>query len=985
MNRNELPLYRRLAPQAGALLLALACAFAWTQGASAQTTGGTLNGRVQDKSGGALPGVTITATEKSTGYERSTVSGPDGGFTLPALPVGTYTVKAELSGFGTVTVEDVKINVASTRTLEISMSQAAMQESITVVDEAPLIPNTPSVGAVISQQELQNLPLNGRQFANLGVLAPGTQLGYNSDPTKPGQLVIVLNGGSGRNVNYTIDGGDNTDDTIGGALQNFSVEGVQEFKIQTMEYKAEYGRSTGGVLSVITKSGTNRFAGSVYDFFRNQNLADKTETEKVAGANKQKIDRKQYGASLGGPIVRDRVHFFATYEKTDRKTLYTVNTKPSAAAPPIFPDLQGQSFPTPFKDELAAGKLSFDVNPKNYLQVRYGYQKNSDKYGAAPTATPNSLGTVTNNYKSLLGGYTSQIGADMLNELIFQYSKFDNKISADSNLPTIYFPSGVTSGQNAQTPQATRQTKYQYKDDFSFTSTLGGRRHDFKTGLAYINEPVLAGDFSVGTTGQFSHLHDDVNSPFTDITFFGGFNGQKTPIKEYSAYFQDDWNVASRLTLNLGLRYDLWTGFDLNQTSNPIWQVLSTQTRYHEGYLQDFQGGGGGKLKNDRNDWGPRLGFTWDVKGDGKKLLRGGWGIYYDFPYTNATILFPAGAVQSNYGVVYNVHSNAGITNPNGTFWKPGDPLPPNGITGGANPPNEVASPTLKTPYSRQGSLGYSWQVNNWLGLNFEGLAINYEHIPFRFRANPIDPATGNRRFPQLGNFRLWYGKGSALYSGFNFGWHIRVPGNRLSLQGFYTYSEARGNVIAGADEFRLTYVQYQRDLGNMRDVSINPLNPTCSFCTGPLVSDARHRVTFGAVYQAPWGINLASMFRYHSATPYLIRDAGGNVFGFRYIPVPGVGINSGRGGSFEQFDLRISKDFTVAHNAGIEILAEVFNVFNAKNPANFDGVVGTTAPDASGKLVFTPNPHFGQPFAFAGDPLQGEQRLVQVGARIHF
>src|SRR5262249_18009510 len=148
------------------------------------------------------------------------------------------------------------------------------------------------------------------------------------------------------------------------------------------------------------------------------------------------------------------------------------------------------------------------------------------------------------------------------------------------------------------------------------------------------------------TNGQFTALTDKASSPITDITFFGGFSGQKTPVNQYSGYIQDDISWSERLTLNIGLRYDYWAGFDLDQRANPIWQTLSTQTKYNEFFLRDFQGGRGGKLKNDNNNYAPRLGFTWDATGNGRHLVRGGWGIYYDFPYTNATILFPAGAVQ---------------------------------------------------------------------------------------------------------------------------------------------------------------------------------------------------------------------------------------------------------------------------------------------------------------------------------------------------
>src|SRR5258708_3404509 len=223
----------------------------------AQSGNGSLLGRVSDESGAALPGVSGTATNDATGFNRTIVTASDGTYRFQSLPIGVYSLLTDLSGFASVTTKNVEVNVASDRTLNIMLKQAAVKEQITVTAEAPLVATSPSVGTVVSQQELENLPLNGRQFANLGALAPGTTLSVNSDPTKPGQLTIALNGGSGRNVNFVIDGGDNTDDTIGGALQNFNIEAVQEFKIQTMQYKAEFGRSSGGVLSVVTKTGTN--------------------------------------------------------------------------------------------------------------------------------------------------------------------------------------------------------------------------------------------------------------------------------------------------------------------------------------------------------------------------------------------------------------------------------------------------------------------------------------------------------------------------------------------------------------------------------------------------------------------------------------------------------------------------------------------------------------------------------------------------------
>ena len=930
----------------------------------------SLGGKALDSSGAVLPGVTVTATNTATGLVRTTVTEADGGYRFAALPPGTYRVTAELSGMATAKVDNVVLEVATPRDLDLKLGQASVAEQITVTAEAPLIATSPSVGTVVSQKELENLPLNGRQFANLATLAPGTQLSVNSDPTKPGQLTIALNGGSGRNVNFLIDGGDNTDDTIGGALQNFNLEAVQEFKIQTMQYKAEFGRSTGGVLSVVTKGGTNEMQGSVYGFVRDKSLNQKTPREKDSDSPKSAYKRKQYGGSLGGPIIKDRLHYFATYEKTDRDTAYIVDSGG------IFPALDGQLVGLPFEDELFTAKSTWDATAKQFLQVRFGYQKNSDKYGAASVYMPSALGTVSNKYKSLLGSHNYQIGSNKLNEFIYQYTRFDNGITADSNDPFLYFPSGVVSGQNINTPQTTHQEKHQFKDDFSWSSSFGGQRHDFKAGVNYVHEPILGGDFTTGTSGQFSMLEDSATSPVVSIDIFGGFFGDSTPVNQKSIYLQDDWNVSNQLTLNIGGRYDAWTGFDLNQSSNPVWQAYHNSTVQGIPWLTRIQNAGT-KLKNDTNNWSPRLGFSYDIAGNAKQIIRGGYGYYYDFPYTNATILFPAAAVQSNYGTIYHFDDPHGIKNPDGSFFHPGQTLPPNQLGNPDVPlPRELASPDIATPYSKQASLGYSWQVNDWLGVNAEFVNIRYKDIPYRFRANPKIDTNGDGTpdrllFPQFSpRTRVWAGNGFAKYDGLNLGFHARM-GAKLEAQGFYTYSKSEGNVLVGADEFRLWDTAVQP--GVTRDVSVNPLDPTCSACTGPLFTDARHRLTFSTIYRAPLDINVSGILRYRSALPYT-EHAGSDVNGDGYDMDLASGVshvNSRRGHAFSQFDLRLSRDFNFGGKAGVEVIAEVFNLFNAKNPTSYNGNRSSSA--------------FGQPTRFAGDPGQGEQQLAQLGVRVHF
>ena len=326
-----------------------------------------------------------------------------------------------------------------------------------------------------------------------------------------------------------------------------------------------------------------------------------------------------------------------------------------------------------------------------------------------------------------------------------------------------------------------------------------------------------------------------------------------------------------------------------------------------------------------------------------------------------------------------------GILNPNGSFYQPGQPLPGGNEVSGMLTlarSNELASPTLATPYSDQLSLGYSTEVSNSLGLNFEAVSIRYKDIPFRFRANPI--VGGSRLVPNVpNNFRLWDGEGHAEYDGFNIGFHSRI-GSKLEAQGFYTISKSRGNILAGADEFRVNDPGFQPDV--LSNVSPDPTNPLCNACDGPLDTDARHRVTLSTVYRAPLGINVSGILRYRSALPYTVLATFGNSSqpcgtgslpacankfdrnhdGYNNDLAPGHSLNDARGASMSQVDLRVSKEFRFMGNFGVEAIAEVFNLFNSKNEAKFD--------------------RLGNPGAWAGtDPAQPDQRVAQLGLRVRF
>src|SRR5829696_5413137 len=461
------------------LVVAL-CLLATAVPAWAQQTTGTITGRVLDEQKAAVPGATVTAKNESTGFSRSEVSDTEGIYRITGLPVGAYALSIDLSGFQ-AQARTVQVSVSETITADFDMRVARVAENVTVTAETPLVDTTSSaIGGVVDTRRVENLPLNGRQFANLAVTIPGVGLGFHSDPTKSTQFSPQINGGNGRNVNYQIDGGDNNDDTVGGLLQLFPLEAIQEFNFLTSRYKAEYGRSNGGVMNIVTKSGTNDARGSFFELFRDKAMNAKTETEKRGAIAKQDYRRNQFGGSFGGPVLRDRVHFFGAVERTQQDTTQAVSSEG------LFPDQDGV-YATPYRETLFTGKATSNLTPSQYLTVRYGRNQNSQPYGATPQALPDNWGDSENKFNSFNLNHNFSLGGSRLNEFVFQYADFDNHISARTNDAFQSFPSGVTIGQNVNSPQSTAQKKYQIRDDFSWhAARMGGLGHDFKTGINFI-------------------------------------------------------------------------------------------------------------------------------------------------------------------------------------------------------------------------------------------------------------------------------------------------------------------------------------------------------------------------------------------------------------------------------------------------------------------------------------------------------------------
>lgn len=957
--------------------------------ALAQQTAGNITGRVTDEQNAALPGVSVTAREVSTGFIRTETTDGQGLYRLMALPVGTYDIKYELASFAIHERKGLVVNVTQTVTLDVSLKLATMSETVTVTGETPLIETTNSaVGGVVEVGRIESMPLNGRQFANLAVTIPGVALGFHSDPTKSTQFSPQINGGNGRNVNYQIDGGDNNDDTVGGLLQLFPLEAIQEFAFVTSRSKAEFGRSQGGVMNIVTKSGTNDMHGSWFTLFRDDAMNATAETEKLNEVDKQKYRRYQYGGSFGGPMIRDRIHYFGAFERTQQDTFQAVSTDG------LFPDLDGV-YATPYRETLVTGKVTMNLNPKHFLSVRYGLNKNSQPYGVSPQAPPNGWGDSKNTFNSVNVNHNWVLGGSKLNEFIFQYATFMNTIAAASTDPYQSFPNGVFVGQSINTPQSTEQKKWQFRDDFSWHLTGGGGLgHDFKTGVNFIYEPRLYVTFESGKgVLQYTHLDNTISGPLSSVSMSDGVAKANIPMKQYGMYFQDDWRVSNRFTVNLGVRYDYLTGYQYDQSKNP--NFVKIQAAGKAGLLKGIKGleNAGLDPEEDKSNIQPRVGLVWDVRGNGKDVIRAGWGIYMDMAYTNSNGLFAAFDAQGAFGDVISISDSTGIKNADGSFYRIGQPIA-NIIAQNEADPNSLPlygqwqDPRLKMPRTRQAAIGWSHQLSDSTVITADFVRADGYHLNTRSHINVYIPGTRTRRLaflnlqPNAIGTRGGISQAESDYTAGIFGLKRRMSkGFDLTLN--YTLSSAKSNLGNGTDELNQS---------NLQDATRLFDDPRTFGPAGR--TDARHKGTLASVVQVA-GFTFAPMFTFRSPLPVSIidgrdlnLDSNRNDIPERAFKFAGVGKapedigacetwNCGRGAWRTQFNLRVSRSFRLFRNARVEAIGEVFNLFNAKNPSGFI----TSQYFSSG----APNPDFMQPTEYSGDFQNPEQRVGQVGFRFSF
>src|SRR5688500_8871288 len=701
----------------------------------AQETTADIVGTVSDTAGKVIAGATVTVTHKGTDATRTVVTGPDGSYTITTLNPGRYDLSVEAPNFSKTVIRDFELNVGVDRSFNVELKPGQITEVVEVTGEGALIqPTRSDIDTTVSPKEIENLPLLNRTFAGLTVIAPEARPVANFDPTKTRVGTIAFNGGDGRQVNVNVDGGDNKDNVVGSLLQNFSYESIQEFQVLQHRWTAEQGRAVGGVVNVITKSGANEFHGSFFANFRDEafrkfDFFERQTRETNPALKKPSFSRQEIGGSIGGPIAREDLFFFFALERFRERQ--NIGVRPDAALE--IPLMPGNNFvpeiPTPYNDTLLTARVDHNVTDRQSMFYRFAYQKNnSPNDQIANPATTDLSGGNTNDNKlySFVANHTWTLSPTKLNQFSFHFQDFSNAILGVTTEPQLIFPGPITIGANTNVPQATTERKYQFRNDFSWTTG----NHGMKIGVNYINTE-LGGVFfsgSKGYTNTFFGLPTVITtSPLRypqgfatpgavqNITFADGEGTHDQKIHQLAFYFQDDYKVTRNLTLNLGLRWDANIDNLPDQTNNRTIQILQQLNHPRARAIT----GDPEKLSRTTPSWTefqPRFGFAWDPRGSGKTVIRGGYGIFYDQLFQNLTLF---SLTQSNpvlYQTILSLTNTALGVGQLATFRFGVDPLPtpPAGFSfsnlafGGFG---RINDPDASEPYIQKLSLGFETKL----------------------------------------------------------------------------------------------------------------------------------------------------------------------------------------------------------------------------------------------------------------------------------
>ena len=908
--------------------------------AQQNVTSGTLSGRIEDSRGAVVSGANVTATNLETNQRLATTTDDEGRYRFPYLRTGAYGLTIEASGFAAVT-KQLTVSVGQSLELPVKLDVAGVSEQVNVGStDVPLIETVRTqITETIRPRDIQELPLNGRNYLDLALLIPGvssTNTGSNQrfaeTSAVPGQGLSIA---GQRNLynSFIVDGVSANDDAADLTGTYYSEEVIDQFQVVTSGGIAEFGRASGGVVNILTRSGSNDWRGNFYGFFRNQRF----DARNPLAPTKDLLTQAQYGGTAGGPLRHDRTFFFTNFEQTRRNYSAVVTIAPAAvnsinnrlrAVNYSGPSIETGVVPASFDTTNFFARVDHRINDRNQLSARYSLYHieavNSRTVGGLNSV---SRGTGINDTdQTVQVSNVTTLSSRTVNEARFQYtnSRLEAPIN-DETGPAVNISGVANFGTATFSPLARDINLLEAVDN---VSTQAGA-HSLKAGGGFLyNRLNILFPGAFQGVYNFTSLNNFLNGVYSNYQQAFGVPEQFQSNPNLGAFIQDEWRVRRDLTLNAGLRYDVQ-------------------------YLPE-------PIETDANNWSPRLGIVY-APGDRKTVVRASYGLYYDRIPLRAT----SNALQrdgSKYLVVQLAPTQTGApVFPNALAVQPNTlPTKPN-IT--------RIDPDIEVSYSQQGNFQIERELPWDAVVSVGYLHVRAKHIILSRNVNvPRFPASAGipnlgRPDPNWGNIARFESSGNSYYDGMVVSFNQRAwrwTSTRVS----YTLSKT----IDDAGNFFFSSVQDNFNIRGDRGLSDN---------------DQRHRLVVSGTLEAPEqgnphgvqrllrGFQFGYIFTYASRLPFNVLLGSDRNLDTNLNDRPvGVGRNTGRGFDFASLDLRVSRRFRLTERVDLQLLAEGFNVLNR---ANF-GVPNNTF--GSG---VNPLPAFGQPTA-AFDP-----RQFQFGMKVSF